>query len=363
MKDKFRARQLGIPFQGEPGPYNAITDVAGVWVGHETLIYGKGKLETGVGPVRTGVTAVLPRGYDFDGIFAAWYSLNGCGEMTGTTWLEESGFLQSPVMLTNTFSVGDVSTAVHSWGVHKFQRPIWPPLVTETYDGFLNDIQGLHVKQKHVWAALDRAASGAMEEGAVGGGTGMICHGFKGGIGTASRRLSPQDGGFMLGVLVQANHGRQDNLHIAGVPVGAELFQAVNNTLASSDDTKTSSIIVIIATDCPLLPHQLKRLARRAPLGVGIVGGRGENYSGDLFLAFSTARIGAKDEVGLRAVSMLANDRMDPLFNAVVQATEEAIVNALVAAETMDGINDFTVHAIPHQPLQAILRRHQRLAE
>lgn len=360
MTQRPRARELGIPFSGTPGAWNAITDVKGVMVGHETLISGKGKLQVGAGPVRTGVTAIFPCGGEIRPVFAAWYSLNGCGELTGVIWMEESGYLQSPIVLTNTFSVADAVNAVHTWGVQKRGRIIWPPVVAETYDGYLNDIQGRHVKEHHVWAALDGAVSGPVAEGNVGGGTGMICHGFKGGIGTASRKLSDADGGYTVGVLVQANHGDRKNLTIAGVPVGEAL--AVQT---SSDDPgiKNSSIIVVIATDCPLLPHQLKRLARRAPLGVGLVGGRGENYSGDLFLAFSTARLGAQDPHGVSTAQMLANEKMNPLFNAVVQATEEAIVNALVAAETMEGINGYTVPAIPIEPLQQILRQRGRLED
>jgi D-aminopeptidase len=356
-----RARQIGIPFPGAPGLLNAITDVPGVIVGHETLVKGSGKLKIGTGPVRTGVTAIFPCGGEMRSVFAAWYSLNGCGEITGATWLEESGYLQSPILLTNTFSVGDVATAVHTWGIERFKRPIWPPLVTETYDGFLNDIQGLHIKQKHVWAALDKAASGAVAEGNVGGGTGMICHGFKGGIGTASRQLETVEGGFTVGVLVQANHGSRKNLTIAGVPMGEALRDWHDRPPAEKDE-KQSSIIVVVATNTPLLPHQLKRLARRVPIGIGLVGGRGEHYSGDIFLAFSTARFGMQNERGIFSLQMLANEKMDPLFNATVQATEEAIVNALVAADTMEGINGYTVPALPLEQVGVILRSHNRLS-
>ena len=359
---KPRARDLGIPFDGEPGEWNAITDVPGVLVGHDTLIAGQGALEVGKGPIRTGVTAILPCGGKLEPLFAAWHALNGAGEITGTTWMEESGFLQSPILLTNTFSVGEVATAVHTWGLQKMDRVIWPPVVTETYDGFLNDIRGLHVKQEHAWAALDRAATGPVAEGNVGGGTGMICHGFKGGIGTASRRLEAQSGGYTVGVLVQANHGDRKNLRIAGIPAGVELAEQIKEYGSGDDTTKTSSIIVVATTDCPLLPHQLKRLARRIPLGIGIVGGRGENYSGDIFLAFSTAPMEQKNELGILQVDMYPNNKIDALFNAIVQATEEAIVNALIAADTMEGINGYVVHALPHQPLQDLLRCHGRLA-
>jgi L-aminopeptidase/D-esterase-like protein len=358
---KPRARDLGIPFDGTPGSWNAITDVPGVLVGHDTLISGQGTLEVGKGPIRTGVTAILPCGGRLEPVFAAWYALNGAGEITGTTWMEESGLLQSPIMLTNTFSVGEVATAVHTWGIQKRDQVIWPPVVAETYDGFLNDIRGLHVKQEHAWAALDRAASGPVYEGNVGGGTGMICHTFKGGIGTASRRLEAQYGEYTLGVLVQANHGGRRNLRIAGIPVGVELAEQLKKKNSTDEAFKNSSIIVVVATDCPLLPHQLKRLARRVPLGIGIVGGRGENYSGDIFLAFSTAPMAQKNELGIQQVDVYPNHKIDVLFNAVVQATEEAIVNALIAAETMEGINSYTVHALPHQPLQEILESHGRL--
>jgi len=359
---KPRARDLGIPFKGVPGPFNAITDVTGVLVGHSTIISGSGPLVEGKGPVRTGVTAILPRGENLHEVFAAWFTLNGCGEMTGTTWVEESGTLLGPIMLTNTFSVGTVFSAVIHWVVHKYNIPFGLPLVTETYDGQLNDIHGFHVKAEHVTAALESAVSGRVEEGNVGGGTGMICHGFKGGIGTASRKLSDEDGGYTLGVLVQANHGHRDNLTVAGIPVGAMLPDQSGEE-ESKDSSKNSSIIVIVATDCPLLPHQLKRLARRVPLGIGIVGGRGENSSGDIFLAFSTAPLGERDERDVRQVGMLVNHRMNVLFDATVQATEEAIINAMVAAETMQGINDYTVYALPQEDLRQVLRRHGRLVE
>lgn len=356
---KPRARDLGIPFKGVPGPFNAITDVSGVCVGHTTLISGSGKLEEGKGPVRTGVTAILPLGNSLKEVFAAWFALNGCGEMTGTTWVEESGQLLGPIMLTNTFSVGTVFSAVIHWVVHRFNIPFGLPLVTETYDGRLNDIHGFHVKEEHVFRALENAISGSVAEGNVGGGTGMICHGFKGGIGTASRQLSDTEEGYTIGVLVQANHGEKDNLTIAGIPVGTVLTSHTGEVV--SDDSKNSSIIVIVATDCPLLPHQLKRLTKRVPMGIGIVGGRGGNSSGDIFLAFSTTPIGERNEQDVSQVRMLANHRMNALFDATVQATEEAIVNALIAAETMQGINDNTVYALPQDELCQILRRHNRL--
>ena len=362
---KPRARDLGIPFEGTPGKKNAITDVAGVAVGHTTLIAGKGKLRVGKGPVRTGVTAILPRGTPrrAEPVFAAWHTLNGCGEMTGTIWVEESGFLYGPVMITNTLNVSTVRDATITWGAKHVSFWFSLPVVAETYDGSLNDIRGQHVKPKHVWAALDSASTGAVAEGNVGGGTGMICHEFKGGIGTSSRALPKRHGGYAarVGVLVQANHGSRKDLRIAGVPVGAEISDLVPGTRAKNGNAKSSSIIVVVATDCPLLPHQLKRLAKRVPLGIARVGGIGENLSGDIFIAFSTARFGKADKFGVQQVAMYSNYEMDPLFDATVQATEEAIINALVAAETMEGINGYTVHALPHDRLREVMRKYNRL--
>ncbi|MCH8960071.1 MAG: P1 family peptidase [Bacteroidetes bacterium] len=361
-QDKPRARDIGVPFEGVPGPLNAITDVQGVEVGHTTLISGDGPLVVGEGPVRTGVTAILPRGKRYDPVFAGWYSLNGNGEMTGTTWVEESGFLGGPVMITNTHSVGVVRDAVVEWLVsEEIDSGIaWAlPVVAETYDGFLNDINGFHVTKEHAFAALNGASSGAVAEGGVGGGTGMICHGFKGGIGTASRRLNADAGGYTVGVLVQANYGGRTTLTIAGVPVGREITDLRPARGTQGD----GSIIVVVATDAPLLPQQLKRLARRVPLGVARVGGLGTNGSGDIFIAFSTANEGADVGRGVVEVEMLPNRSMNPLIQATVQATEEAIVNALVAGETITGINGNTVYGLPHDRLRDILRKYNRLAE
>ena len=360
---KPRARDLGIPFDGTPGPNNAITDVAGVEVGFATLISGEGRLIVGKGPVRTGVTAILPRGKDsHDQCFAAWFTLNGNGEMTGTTWIQESGFLEGPVMITNTHSVGIVRDAVIAWQMKQQGKTFQPwslPVVAETWDGGLNDINGFHVKPEHVIQALDGAKSGTVAEGNVGGGTGMVAHGFKGGTGTSSRKLDARGGGYTVGVLVQANYGRRQNLHIAGVPVGQEITDLLPERGKLNDGS--GSIIVVAATDAPLLPHQLKRMATRIALGIGIVGGRGENSSGDIFVAFSTANPGAAQDSGITAVQMLPNDRINPLFNATVQATEEAIVNALVAAETMEGINGNKVYALPHDRLKEVMRKYNRL--
>lgn len=371
MTTPIRARDIGIPFDGTPAHYNAITDVEGVLVGHTTLISGEGKLVVGQGPVRTGVTMILPRGKSHDPVFAGWYALNGNGEMTGTTWIEESGFLESPIGITNTHSVGVVHDAIIAWERdNKLYSPLdyesdsaifWSlPVVGETYDGLLNDINGQHVKPEHVFSALDGATSGQVVEGNVGGGTGMICHGFKGGIGTASRQVSVDNKGYVVGVLVQANYGSRSHLTIAGVPAGKELldYPSQPDTTAPAG---TGSIIVIVATDAPLLPHQLKRLARRVPIGIGRVGGIGANSSGDIFLAFSTANSGASSRKTVQTVTMLPNDKITPLFDATVQATEEAIINAMVAAETMTGINGHTVHALPHKRVREILIQYNRL--
>jgi L-aminopeptidase/D-esterase-like protein len=361
-----RARDLGVPFAGTPGPHNAITDVAGVEVGHVTVVAGDGVLVRGQGPVRTGVTAVLPQGREFrDRVFAAWYTLNGNGEMTGTTWLRESGTLGSPVLITNTHSVGVVRDAVIEWHVRRgttgnYSGDFSLPVVAETWDGFLNDIDGFHVTKAHVFQALDGARPGPVAEGNVGGGTGMICHQFKGGIGTASRVLSAKDGGFTVGALVQANYGLRHQLTVAGVPVGREIADLMPSDGRPADDQ--GSIIVVVATDAPLLPHQLERLAKRVPLGIGAVGGRGANSSGDIFLAFSTANPGAGRSSGIATLSMLPNERINPLLTATVESVEEAIVNALVAAETMRGINGRTVYALPHDRLRAALGKYNRLA-
>jgi len=364
---KPRARELGIPFDGVPGPFNAITDVKGVTVGLQTLISGEGKLVVGEGPVRTGVTAILPRGKSYDPVFAGWYALNGNGEMTGTTWVEESGLLEGPVMITNTHSVGVVRDAIIQW---QYQNELFDPLpgdpdvfwslpvVAETYDGDLNDINGFHVSEKHTIRALESAHSGPVEEGNVGGGTGMSCHQFKCGTGTASRQLDLEGASYTLGVLVQANYGLRDTLTIAGVPVGKEITDLMPEYHVQNQEY--GSIIVVVATDAPLLPHQLKRLARRVPMGIAKVGGYASNGSGDIFIAFSTANPGVGARTGTQKADMLANDQLSPLFLATVQATEEAIINALVAAKTMTGINGNTKHAIPHDRLQQVMKKYNR---
>lgn len=365
-QSKPRARSLGIPFEGTPGPSNAITDVGSVEVGQTTLIRGSGALKVGEGPVRTGVTVILPRGKQSgDPVFAGWFSLNGNGEMTGTTWVEESGFMEAPMAITNTHSVGTVRDAIIGWQVKRnfMHQSFSLPVVAETFDGWLNDINGFHVKSEHVLEAIDKASSGPVAEGNVGGGTGMICYGFKGGIGTASRKLAQGAGGYTVGVLVQANFGRRDQLLVAGAPVGRDMSceQFPCRAAASRPEARDGSIIIVVATDAPLLAHQLKRIARRAALGLARTGTASGNGSGDIFIAFSTANEGAAKAQDSGSVTMLANSRMDPLFEATVQATEEAIINALVAAETITGRDDHRVVALPHEPLRQALKRYGRL--
>jgi L-aminopeptidase/D-esterase-like protein len=356
---KPRARDLGIPFDGTPGPLNAITDVSGVEVGHSTIIRGEGRQA-----VRTGVTVVLPKGRKWEPVFAAWHAGNGFGDLTGTAWVAEGGVLGGPVAITNTYSVGTVRDAILAWfdDVLKVEIPWHQPVVGETSDGFLNDIAGFHVRQEHVIAALDTARSGPVPEGNVGGGTGMVAHGFKGGIGTASRRVS---GSYTVGALVQANYGSRAELTIAGVPVGKEItdLQRRRGEVMPAQE-REGSIIVVVVTDAPLLPHQLERLARRVPMGIARVGGTAANGSGDIFIAFSTANPGAAsvtdDPVEVR---MLPNSALSPFFTATIEATEEAIVNALVAAETMTGYRGNTVYALPHDRLQEVLRKYGRLRD
>jgi L-aminopeptidase/D-esterase-like protein len=365
-----RARDLGIPFDGITGTLNAITDVEGVEVGQVTLISGEGKLIVGEGPVRTGVTAVLPRGKRYSPVFAGWATLNGNGEMTGTTWLKESGFLEGPVMITNTHSVGVVRDAVIEWEYrNNFFDPLpedpslfWSlPVVAETYDGDLNDINGFHVKKEHVFQALDNAQAGIVDEGNVGGGTGMVCHDFKGGIGTSSRLVKIGNETYTLGVLVQTNYGVRSTLTIAGVPVGKEITDLMPVLNPVKGEEERGSIIVIIATNAPLLPHQLERIAKRVPIGISRVGGYGGNSSGDLFIAFSTANEGAAKRDMIQTINMVPNELLSPFFLATAQATEEAIINALIAAEDMTGKNDTKVYALPHDRLLEILRKYNRI--
>jgi L-aminopeptidase/D-esterase-like protein len=361
-----RARALGVPFDGTPGPLDAITDVKGVEVGDTTLISGEGKLVVGQGPVRTGVTVVFPRGHaDAEPVYAGWFTQNGNGEMTGTTWVEESGFLEGPLAITNTHSVGLVRDSIIAWLVQtgRFSQQPWSlPVVAETWDGYLNDINGFHVQKADVFAALNGAQGGPVPEGNVGGGTGMVCYGFKGGDGTASRVLSAEAGGYTVGVLVQCNCGRRPQLTIAGVPVGKLLPQApARATMEPELRGDVGSIIIVVATDAPLLPTQLKRLARRATMGLARTGSSSGNSSGDIFIAFSTANRGANKEPGPNPVLTVSNERISPLFQATVEATEEAIVNAMVAAHTMTGVDGHTVEALPHDKLTEFMKRSPQL--
>jgi L-aminopeptidase/D-esterase-like protein len=375
-----RARDIGVPLEGTPGRLNAITDVAGVAVGHETIVRGAGKLEPGKGPVRTGVTAIFPRGRDdLTPVFAGWFNLNGNGEMTGTAWIEDYGLLVYPIAITNTNSVGTVRDAVIEWGRTRLSDAFncCLPVVAETWDGDLSDIYGFHVTKEHAFRALNSAVPGAVVEGNVGGGTGMICLGFKGGIGTASRKLSDRLGGFTVGVLVQCNFGSRRQLRIAGVPVGREITEPRDcyegpgldsvppeqrcPARAARGDRDQNSIIVVVATDAPLLPHQLRRVARRAALGIGRMGGIAGAASGDLFIAFSTTGVGDPGSRGVRTVQMLGDERIDPVYEATVQATEEAIINAMLAARTMRGANGYVVPALPHDRLRQVLRKYGRL--
>ena len=358
-----RARDLGIFFEGVPGELNAITDVYGVEVGHTTLVEGEGKLVVGRGPVRTGVTVILPLGKSNSNtpVPAAAYFFNGNGEMTGCAWVEESGFLAGPVLLTNTHSVGVVRDAVVEWGTRKFPETenFSLPVVSETWDGELNDINGFHVKKEHVFRTLDGAKSGTVVEGNVGGGTGLRAFDFKAGIGTASRMLGKSDGSFCVGVLVQANLGRREQLMVSGVPVGREITDL--RPVLHNKFEKDGSILVVIATNAPLLPHQLKRVAKRAVLGVARTGGISTNSSGDLFIAFSTEAPTLVE--GRQRWSTLRNDDIDPLLAATVHATEEAIINALVAAQTMRGVDENTFYSVPHERLREALDKYNRLVQ
>lgn len=378
-----RARDLGVPFHGEPGPLNSITDVPGVEVGHSTIIRGDGPMKVGEGPVRTGVTAILPRGKDSTvPVFGAWATANAAGEMTGTIWMEERGSFDGPVMITNTHSVGVVrDTVVKYLADKKACCLFYTPVVAETWDGFLNDVNGQHVKAEHAEEAITTAKSGAVPEGNVGGGTGMVCAGFKGGIGTSSRKVEIGGKNYTVGVLVQCNYGARALLRIAGAPVGQDL---ATSYLPCSDlpgkslykperrcvplDAKKpyepeGSIIVVIATDIPLLPHQLKRIAKRPTQAIGRMGDVSHNLSGDIFMAFSTANAAALDEnaPGVQAMSAISNSEITKVFEAAVDATEEAIVNSMIAAKTMTGRDGVTVYGLPHDKLRTILAKYNRL--
>jgi D-aminopeptidase len=361
-----RARDLGIPFDGEPGPLNAITDVAGVTVGHVTIIRDLPENRA----VRTGVTAILPRGRDslHANVYAGWTVLNGNGEMTGASWLEEGGFLEGPVMLTNTHSIGAVHEGVIKWRVTQKSADhtdyFWSsPVVTETWDGYLNDINGFHVRAEHVAEALDSAAAGGVAEGSVGGGTGMTCFDFKCGIGTASRIVDVDGKSYTVGILVQSNFGSRENFRVAGIPVGQQMPGDPIYAGLGTGAEKLSSCVVVLATDAPLLPHQLDRLARRVALGLGRTGSVAHNGSGDFFVAFSTANLEAGQGSADASIRSVPNDSMNPLFTATVEATEEAIVNALIAGRDMSGDLGHIAKGIDHELLRAILRRHGRLLE
>jgi D-aminopeptidase len=370
-----RARDYGIPFNGTTGIHNSITDVSGVTVGHTTIIRGEGPLHKGEGPVRTGVTAILPHGKEFIPVYANFYALNGNGDMTGTHWISESGFLETPILITNTGNVGIVRDAAWQWmDEHKYYTPFFKdywyayPVVAETYDGILNDINGQHVKKEHVYRALDSAKSGPVTEGGVGGGTGMICYGFKGGIGTSSRIVNKDAGGYTIGILVQANHGGRSQLTIAGVPVGKQLtdtlpvrLEGSTGAIVSTQEKETGSIIIVLATDAPLLPHQLKRLAQRIPLGLTRTGAIGGNGSGDIFIAFSTANKNAFSNTDEEQVQTMPNEKMNALFTATIEATEEAIINALFAGQTMEGINGNKVYGLPIDRVVQIMKQYNRI--
>jgi D-aminopeptidase len=364
--DTPRARDLGIPFDGTPGPLNAITDVPGVTVGQTTVIENL----AGNKAIRTGVTAILPRGRDTlqRPAFAGTFVLNGNGEMTGTTWIEESGFLEGPVMLTNTHSVGAVFDATIKWRVAQDVADAsgywWSlPVVAETWDGYLNDINGFHVNAAHVAAAIESSRSGAVAEGNVGAGTGTTCYGFKCGIGTSSRVASTDDGTYTVGALVQANHGWRRTLRIGGIPVGRQMMSDDVRAESATPAVQHSSIIIVVATDAPLLPTQLRRLARRAGLGLARTGGMANNGSGDIFLAFSTANENVNQSGSGMTASTLANDNMSPLFDATVEAVEEAIINAMIAARDMTGTEGHVAKAIDHEVLRTILRKHDLLQD
>lgn len=362
-----RARDLGVPFDGTPGVFNAITDVKGVEVGYTTKIEGEGPLVVGKGPVRTGVTVIFPRGRkDAMPVYGGWFSQNGNGEMTGTTWIEEGGLLSGPIAITNTHSVGVVRDAIIAWSLKTGQlsaHDFMLPVVAETYDGGLNDINGFHVREPDVFHALDTAAGGRVAEGNVGGGTGMVCFQFKGGSGTSSRVLAAQDGGYTVGVFVQCNCGSRSELRVAGVRVGLALpstrpeLTSLNRTGDDNSNEELGSIIIVVATDAPLLPSQLKRLTRRATMGLARTGATSGNGSGDIFVAFSTANRDAGKPGNPNTVQTVSNEHISRLFSATVEATEEAIINAMVGAQTMTGADGRTVRALPHDELAALMKR------
>ncbi|MEO6670190.1 MAG: P1 family peptidase [Ferruginibacter sp.] len=367
MSVKPRARDLGIPFEGMTGPNNAITDVEGVLVGYKTLIKETEKTSTGNGPVRTGVTVIFPKNKTNAAVPAAWFSLNGDGEMTGLASIEDYGFNYGPIGITNTNSVGVVHDAIGEWNINHFSTgemidfSFGLPVVAETWDGMLNDIQGLHVKKEDVFEALDSAKAGRVAEGNVGGGTGMALYGFKGGNGTASRKIKINTAAYTVGVFMQANFGGRNELLIAGIPVGKEIqdLQPVLNNPKKKD----GSVIIIIATDAPLLPSQLKLVAKRAAMGIARTGSFAHNGSGDIFLAFSTQSPSTNTKGTHQTWNVLTKDALDRIYKATVEATEEAVINALVAAETMKGKDGNIFYAIPHNRLKTILKKYNRFVE
>ncbi|GAB4122442.1 MAG: P1 family peptidase [Roseiflexaceae bacterium] len=351
-----RLRDLGISIGRLPtGQFNAITDVPGILVGHTTIRHDSPRV------ARTGVTMIIPRDGNIwhDAVFGGFFSFNGCGEMTGLPWLEESGMIGTPIAITGTISVGAVWDALTAYGVEQGYGDAFLPMVAETHDGWLNDMTGYHVRREHVEQAIQAARTGPVAEGCVGGGTGMICHGFKGGIGTSSRIAACQSGSFTVGVLVQANYGERELLRVDGVPVGRELDRTMV-PLPWMIPQQAGSIIIIVATDAPLIPSQCQRLARRATVGLARVGGTGHNGSGDLFLAFATGNhLAVQEPASLHTLQFLPNGHMDPLFEAVADATEEAILNALVAAETTIGHQGHMAYALPHDALQQVMQRYR----
>ncbi len=361
---KPRARDLGVPFEGTPGTLNAITDVPGIEVGYKTIIDGNGKLEPGKGPVRTGVTVILPKGKTAKSYPAAWYSLNGDGEMTGIPNIEDYGLGYGPIGITNTNSVGTVRDAIGEWSYKKFSEgdfidfSFGLPIVAETWDGLLNDINGFHVKKEHVWEALDNAKTGPVQEGNVGGGTGMALYHFKGGSGTASRTFTIDGKQYTLGVFIQANFGGRSDLMISGVPVGKEIKDY--KPIFNNPKRKDGSAIVIVATDAPLLPNQLKLVAKRVAHGIARTGTFSNDSSGEIFLALSTAEPVSNEKETMQTWNVLPKEQLNPIFKATVQATEEAIINTLVAAEDMEGINNNKIFALPHDALQTVLKKYNR---
>ena len=384
MPNKARARDIGILFRGKCGVHNNITDVPGVEVGYSTLIMGEPEDYVSDESLfaRTGVTAILPRGKSRSSVIAGYSSFNGYGEMTGVPFIEDYGQIDGPIMLTNTFGVGTVRDAAYKWWMQQdlideltlFGETVkcatlMYPVVAETYDGVMNNARGFHITEAHAFEAIESAISGPVAEGNVGGGTGMQCHLFKGGCGSSSRKLSDEDGAYTLGIFVQANHGFRDRFMIKGVPMGQLITDCdpILNGIAPqgglSPKPGTGSIVVVLATDAPVNSLQIKRLCKRITIGIGLLGGGCENGSGDIFVGFSSAHsTGAvNNQHEVRSLECYPDGLLDPLYEAVIDATEEAILNAMVGAETMVGINGNTLHALPHDRVREILKKYARL--